>query len=208
MSSGFDINCSACPRLSQFLAVNRQQYPNYYNLPVPSFGVAQPRLLIIGLAPGLHGANATGLPFIGDSSGTLLFQTLFKFGFSTSKNADESLQLIDCRISNAVKCLPPQNKPLLDEIKRCNGFLLNEISSLAKGSVLIALGSVAHDAVIRALGLIRKDYRFAHNVVHNLAEHQLTLIDSYHCSRYNTQTKRLTPEMFEAVFANARGLLA
>lgn len=202
----FDIDCVACPRLSQFLADLRIEYPDYHNLPVASFGPDQPHLLVVGLAPGMHGANATARPFSGDQSGELLYETLYKYGFSSkpvSLSEDDGLVLIDCAITNAVKCLPPQNKPVTDEIKACNHFLATEINSLPHGAVLVALGSIAHDAILRALSLKKRDYKFAHHAQHEVGN-GLTLIDSYHCSRYNTQTKRLTTAMFEAVFATVR----
>ncbi len=206
----FDIDCVVCPRLSQFLAGLRQQYPHYYNRPVASFGVKQAHLLVVGLAPGMHGANATSRPFTGDHSGLLLYETLHRFGFSSkpvSLSADDDLELIDCRITNAVKCLPPKNKPVAAEVKACNSFLMAEINCLPEGAVLVALGSIAHDAILRARALKKSDYKFAHNVQHDLGG-GLRLIDSYHCSRYNLQTKRLTTKMFEGVFANARTLLS
>ncbi len=206
----FDIDCVACPRLSQFLTDLRGQYPHYHNRPVASFGVEQPHLLVVGLAPGMHGANATSRPFTGDHSGLLLYETLHRFGFASkpvSLSADDDLELIDCCITNAVKCLPPQNKPVAAEVKACNSFLATEINRLPTGAVVIALGSIAHDAILRARVLKKSHYKFVHNVQHDLGG-GLRLIDSYHCSRYNIQTRRLTTEMFEAVFANARTLLS
>ena len=209
MSCCFESHCKACPRLSQFLTELRQQYPDYHNQPVAPFGDQAARLLVVGLAPGMHGANASGKPFIGDDSGGLLYQTLYQFSFANKAQAqadDPHFKLSDCRITNAVKCLPPQNKPTAAEVKQCNAFLAAEIASLPEGAVMVALGVVAHDAILRALALKKKEYRFAHNAQHALSR-GITLIDSYHCSRYNTQTKRLTPEMFAAVFAQARALL-
>ena len=207
--TGFDIDCTACPRLAEFLADIRQQYPEYHGLPVAPFGGVNPDLLIVGLAPGMHGANATGRPFTGDYAGVLLYETLHKTGFSnqaTSDHVDDGLELINCRITNAVKCLPPQNKPTGSEINQCNAFLKAELESLESKRILIALGSIAHNAILKALGLKLSAYKFGH-----AAEHQLpggfTLIDSYHCSRYNTQTRRLTAEMFEQVFERARDLI-
>ena len=208
--SDFDANCKACPRLADFLQKIKNQYPKYYCQPVPAFGDANPDLLIVGLAPGLHGANATGRPFTGDFAGVLLYETLYKTGFAnqpTSEHLDDGLQLLNCRITNAVKCLPPQNKPIGSEINQCNAFLAAELKALAGKKILIALGSIAHNAVLKALGLKQSFAKFGHG-----AEHQLpggyTLIDSYHCSRYNTQTKRLTAEMFEEVFERARVLVS
>ena len=203
------IACRRCPRLTAFRASVRQEFPDYYCLPVDSFGDPQARLLIIGLAPGKHGANATGRVFTGDASASLLFETLYKFGFAnkaTSVSLDDGMSLESCRITNAVKCLPPQNKPLAQEINQCNRFLRQEIKLLADGSIVLALGGIAHKAVIKALQLTQKHYRFAHRAQHQLSG-GLSLIDSYHCSRYNTQTRRLTAEMFEQVFTDIRQVL-
>lgn len=208
MSSGFDPDCRACTRLAEFLSQVRADHPAYHAAPVAPFGVEGPRLLIVGLAPGMHGANASGRPFTGDFAGILLYQTLHRFGFasdSQSLGRDDGLELIDCRITNAVKCLPPQNKPSGDEIRRCNRFLAAELSVLADDALVIALGAIAHNAVLRALGCKQSNYKFAHGAEHHLGP--LRLLDSYHCSRYNTQTRRLTREMFEGVFARARELI-
>ena len=206
----FDPDCRLCPRLSLFLDQVRTRFPEYHARPVAPFGDANARVLVLGLAPGMHGANASGRPFTGDFAGILLYQTLYQFGFSSSPesiSACDGLTLFDCRISNAVKCLPPQNKPLTSEIHTCNIFLQRELSRLPPGAVVVALGTVAHDAVLRALGLKRSCYRFAHDRLHELNPN-LRLVDSYHCSRYNTQTNRLTPEMFQKVFRRVRALLA
>lgn len=195
--------CRACPRLAAFLDEVRKQHPGYHARPVPAFGVDTPRLLIIGLAPGLHGANRTGRPFTGDHAGILLYETLHRFGFASrshSLSVDDGLELIDCRITNAVKCLPPANKPDAAEIRQCNGYLRAELASLPTRTALLALGSVAHAAVLMAQDLKPAAHRFAHGAVHELPS-GLRLYDSYHCSRYNTQTRRLTAEMFRAVFA-------
>ena len=205
----FDPECRACPRLSTFLDEVHQEHPDYFCRPVPAFGDPQARLLIVGLAPGKHGANASGRPFTGDYAGVLLYQTLFDFGFSTapeSEHADDGLQLLNCRISNAVKCLPPENKPTTAEINTCNSFLAEELHQMPEGGVLIALGSIAHNAVLKAQGLKLSSYKFGHGHEHNLPS-GLTLIDSYHCSRYNTQTRRLTEDMFRDIFARARTFL-
>ncbi len=200
------LDCTQCQRLSNFLQSVRIQYPDYHARPVSAFGDQHPKLLIVGLAPGMHGANRTGRPFTGDYAGILLYQTLHKFGFATqpkSVSADDELELIGCRITNAVKCLPPENKPILQEIKQCNPYLATELSIFIQrhGRALLALGTVAHQAVLMGLQLKIKDYPFGHGVVHHLPVGDgLRLYDSYHCSRYNTQTKRLTIEMFEQVF--------
>ena len=205
----FDPDCRACTRLSDFLDQTSRKYPDYHARPVAPFGDADAHLLIVGLAPGMHGANATGRPFTGDHAGILLYQTLFDFSFSNqpeSVSLDDGLELFDCRITNAVKCLPPQNKPLLDEVKNCNGFLRAELDGLPQSSVILALGKLAHDAVLRTLGMRLSAHKFAHAAIHRIAEDRL-LIDSYHCSRYNTQTRRLTPAMFSDVFRLAREAL-
>jgi uracil-DNA glycosylase len=199
----FDIGCRQCPRLAGFLDEVKLKNPTYFCKPVPPFGDANAKLIIVGLAPGMHGANKTGRPFTGDHAGILLYETLYKFGFATkpqSLSADDDLQLINCRITNAVKCLPPDNKPLPAEVATCNQFLAAELKNLITNSVILALGNVAHLAVLKAFGLKIKDYKFGHAARHTLPN-GLILVDSYHCSRYNTQTKRLTTPMFENVFA-------
>ncbi|WP_455197418.1 uracil-DNA glycosylase [Kaarinaea lacus] len=205
----FDVNCRRCERLASFLDEVAAEYPDYHARPVAPFGAKKPKLLIVGLAPGMHGANASGRPFTGDYAGILLYETLYKFGFSNQPEShalDDGLQLKNCRITNAVKCLPPQNKPTGDEIKICNEFLKNELQAMSSGSVILALGSIAHGAVLRAFQLKAKDFQFKHNQAHAITD-KLTLIDSYHCSRYNTQTKRLTTPMFHAVFERISKLL-
>lgn len=205
----FDAECSRCPRLSGFLQEVKREYPEYHAAPVAPFGVDKPGLLIVGLAPGMHGANATGRPFTGDYAGILLYRTLHKFGFSNraeSISRSDGLKLKNCRITNAVKCLPPQNKPVGAEVNECNEYLAHEIAALPKGALIIALGNIAHQAVLRAQGLKQGAFKFAHCAVHALPEGR-RLIDSYHCSRYNTQTKRLTEAMFEDVFRTATKLL-
>ena len=207
-TSGFNTDCVQCPRLATFLDEIRAKYPDYFGRPVPAFGDANARLCIVGLAPGKHGANATGRPFTGDHAGIMLYQTLHKYGFASkpvSVSADDSLKLINCRITNAVKCLPPQNKPVGAEVNTCNTWLAQELEALPDDYVIVALGGVAHKAVIKAFGLKQSEYVFGHMHEHKLK--QGVLIDSYHCSRYNTQTKRLTMPMFEAVFERARKLL-
>ena len=205
----FDKDCRACPRLATFLDDVNGRYPDYYCRPVPPFGDAKARFLIVGLAPGMHGANRSGRPFTGDHAGILLYEMLHKFGFgsnSESMSVDDGLVLTDCRITNAVKCLPPDNKPVGDEINTCNTFLANELRLLPENSVVMALGGIAHRAIVKALAMRQAEFKFGHAAVHDLG--QFHLLDSYHCSRYNTNTRRLTPEMFESVFAQARELLA
>jgi uracil-DNA glycosylase len=207
MPDSFSLDCRDCPRLARFLDQVRRDHPGYHALPVPVFGDAAAALLIVGLAPGMHGANRTGRPFTGDHAGILLYRTLHAFGFASqaaSERADDPLVLKNCRISNAVKCLPPQNKPLPEEIRRCNRFLAAELR-LRPPRVILALGSVAHQAVLMACGLKRGSCKFGHHAVHALpptpgSPEGIRLYDSYHCSRYNTQTKRLTEAMFQAVF--------
>ncbi len=202
MSAVFAMDCVACPRLAGFLAQVRADHSDYYARPVPAFGDERAWLLIVGLAPGLHGANRTGRPFTGDHAGILLYQTLYQFGFASqpqSVAADDGLLLRGCRITNAVKCLPPANKPETAEVRQCNGFLAAEIRALPAVPSILALGAVAHAAVLRGLDMAPAAHRFAHGAVHAL-EQGGRLYDSYHCSRYNTQTRRLTTAMFHAVF--------
>lgn len=204
----FDENCTRCPRLSDFLKGIAIERPDYFAKPVPPFGDRKAHLLIVGLAPGMHGANRTGRPFTGDHAGILLYKTLYDAGFSSSPESiasDDGLVLHDCRITNAVKCLPPQNKPETSEIKNCNVFLNTELNTLPDGAVIFALGKIAHDAVLRSLGRTLSKYPFGHATEYKLDGKWL--LSSYHCSRYNTQTKRLTAKMFNAVFVRARELL-
>jgi uracil-DNA glycosylase family 4 len=202
----FSTDCTRCERLATFLADVREKHPDYHARPVPSFGAADARLLVVGLAPGMHGANATGRPFTGDHAGILLYATLHEFGFASqaeATRADDGLELNDCRITNAVRCLPPQNKPIGAEVNNCNDYLAAELASLPANSVVLSLGGVAHRAVLKALGLRQVDYKFAHTSDFTL-DSGLRLLSSYHCSRYNTQTRRLTPDMFADVFRLAR----
>lgn len=202
-------NCTACPRLSNFLTEVRQKHPTYHALPVAPFGDPAARLLVVGLAPGMHGANRSGRPFTGDHAGILLYQTLHRFGFATgpeSVAADDGLELISARITNAVKCLPPQNKPEPAEIRTCNRFLADELQASKDLRVILALGGVAHKAVLMAYGMKQSALDFAHCARHELPDGRI-LIDSYHCSRYNTQTKRLTAESFADVFRIIRAEL-
>lgn len=207
------INCRLCPRLAIFLDQVKSVHPDYFALPVPSFGEPGSPLLIVGLAPGMHGANRTGRPFTGDHAGKLLYGSLHKLGFATSAepldaadNANPELSLKNCRITNAVRCLPPQNKPEPGEIKQCNGHLAQELAMLPQGAAVMALGTIAHQAVLAALQCRKSSFPFAHGAQH-LLPNGATLFDSYHCSRYNTQTRRLTTEMFEAVIASIAGHL-
>ena len=198
----YDSNCKDCDRLSSFLEQVKNKNPDYFCKPVPSVGQKETPFLIVGLAPGMHGANKTGRPFTGDHAGILLYKTLYKFGFSNSEkseSASDNLILNRCRITNAVKCVPPDNKPSTVEIKNCNKFLRSEIFELKENSILLALGLIAHNAILRALNLTKKEYKFVHGRRHNLPK-KLIMFDSYHCSRYNTQTKRLTESMFHEVF--------
>ncbi|MGB5255901.1 MAG: uracil-DNA glycosylase [Woeseiaceae bacterium] len=204
----FDKDCRACPRLAGFLDDVNERYSDYYCRPVPPFGDAKARFLIVGLAPGMHGANRTGRPFTGDHAGILLYKMLHKYGFSSaahSEAVDDGLEMVDCRITNAVKCLPPDNKPVGAEINTCNAYLANELASLPDGAVVMALGGIAHRAVVKARALRQADYKFGHGALHELDEFRL--LDSYHCSRYNTNTGRLTETMFDDIFATARSLL-
>ena len=235
--------CEACPRLAGFLAQARTTHPDYFCRPAPPFGDPNPKLLIVGLAPGFHGANRTGRPFTGDYAGVLLYETLHAFGYASrpvSESADDGLELIGCRITNAVKCVPPENKPETSEIRQCNGYLKAELEALPPGTAILALGLIAHKAVLMALGLKQSAYAFSHGAEHLLPlppgegwgegatadQGQprrraplprpsplprggrgtgLRLFDSYHCSRYNTNTNRLTPDMFRAVFRQIQG---
>ncbi len=205
----YDRDCRLCPRLATFLDEVRIAHPDYWARPVPSFGESDARVLVVGLAPGMHGANATGRPFTGDWCGPLLYSTLHRHGFArlaTSTHRDDGQALIDCRIANAVKCLPPANKPELAEIRRCNGYLTEEIAMLPRLAAIVALGTIAHRAVIEALGLKVAAFRFAHGAKLALPN-GATLFDSYHVSRYNTNTGRLTEAMFDAVVHDVRSHL-
>jgi uracil-DNA glycosylase len=209
MNSTFDLGCRRCPRLASFLDDIRLNEPSYHCRPVPAFGDPNARLLIVGLAPGMHGANRTGRPFTGDHAGILLYETLHRFGFGSrpiSVAADDGLELLDARITNSVKCLPPANKPLPLEIKVCNDFLREELTQSPAVRVILALGTIAHSAVLRACGAANTAHPFSHAAEHELGGGRV-LLDSYHCSRYNTQTRRLTTSMFESVVGRTRDLL-
>lgn len=198
-----------CPRLVAFRRENQVDEPDWFNGAVGSFGTSDARLLIVGLAPGRGGANKTGRPFTGDYAGDLLYATLHEFGFSRGEygaRSDDGLELSDCMITNAVRCVPPANKPTTAEIKQCRGFLINRIAQLKELKVILALGRIAHEQVLSALGERRASYPFAHGAQH-IVSGNLVLTDSYHCSRYNTNTGRLTTEMFRAVFSDVRQVL-
>ena len=202
-------DCDRCPRLREFILENRKTYPDFFNGPVPSFGNDKAEFLIIGLAPGLKGANATGRPFTGDYAGDLLYKALNKFDFSNGDyagHAGDGLTLNRAMITNAVRCVPPQNKPVGAEINTCRDYLLGQMAVLSQLKALLCLGKISHDSTIRSLGLKLKDFPFGHNVSYDIGEGR-KLFSSYHCSRYNTNTKRLTEEMFFDVFANIREFL-
>jgi uracil-DNA glycosylase family 4 len=199
-------DCPRCPRLAAFRAKNTAAQPGWFNGAVPSFGDLAARLVIVGLAPGLQGANRTGRPFTGDFAGDLLYATLLKLGLARGNYArepDDGLELVGALITNAVRCVPPENKPTQAEIATCNGFLAEALHSLSAARAVLALGRIAHDAVLRAQGLKPSTYSFAHGAVHELPA-GLTLIDSFHCSRLNTNTGRLTTQMFEEVMGRAK----
>ncbi len=202
-------DCPLCPRLVEFRDANRRAHPDWYNGAVPSFGAETARLLVVGLAPGLKGANRTGRPFLGDFAGDLLYPSLIKAGLAKGHHdpaRPEALQLVDCMISNAVRCVPPANRPTGAETATCRQFLIGRIASLPNLRTILALGRIAHDSTLEALGLKRRPYPFAHGARHQL-DSGLVLFDSYHCSRQNTNTGRLTPAMFEAVLAAIAGEL-
>ncbi len=207
---GPPLDCALCPRLAAFHDANRIAYPSFHNARVAPFGAVGAPLLIVGLAPGLKGANQTGRPFTGDYAGDLLYPTLIKFGFARGRfgrRPDDGLELTGCRVTNAVRCVPPQNKPTTEEIRTCGQFLKSEIESMTNLRAVLALGGIAHGAVLSALGQRKSAYKFSHGAQHGLPG-GLLLADSYHCSRYNTNTKRLSTEMFENVFAELRARLS
>jgi uracil-DNA glycosylase family 4 len=200
-----DRNCPLCPRLVSFRQAARAREPGWFNAPVPSFGDPNGRLLIVGLAPGMQGANRTGRPFTGDYAGDLLYATLLDYGFAKGvyqARADDGLTLVDCRIGNAVHCVPPQNKPLPAEISTCRPYLVGRIETMPCLRAILVLGRIAHDTTLKALGLRAAAAPFSHGAVHQAG--RFKLYDSYHCSRYNTNTRVLTPEMFRSVFARVR----
>ncbi len=202
-------DCRACPRLAGFREDNRHRYPDFFNDPVPCFGPIDARFLVAGLAPGLKGANRTGRPFTGDYAGDLLYDTLIENGFARGiyrADPDDGLEMVDCRITNVVRCAPPQNKPTAAEITTCRAFVTANLTAMPRLEAILALGRIAHESVIRALGERLSRHPFAHGAQHRIGH--LSVYDSYHCSRYNTNTGRLTPEMFRAVMAKVRATLA
>jgi uracil-DNA glycosylase family 4 len=202
------LTCTLCPRLAEFRSASRARHPDWFNAPVPSFGTRDARLLIVGLAPGLQGANRTGRPFTGDYAGDLLYGTLLDFGFARGRyeaRPDDGLELLDCRITNAVRCVPPENKPSPGETAACRRFLSATLAGMPNLRAVVALGRVAHESSVKALGLRASETVFSHGASH--AAGQLSLFDSYHCSRYNTNTGRLTPAMFREVFTRVRDFL-
>jgi uracil-DNA glycosylase len=202
-------DCPRCPRLVAFRNENRTAFPSFHNAPVRAFGSPDARLLVVGLAPGLKGANQTGRPFTGDYAGDLLYQTFLKFGFAQGtygRHAGDGLRLVDCRVTNAVRCVPPENKPTGAEAGNCRPFLAGEIASMPRLRVILCLGGLSHGAVLTTLGVRKVLYPFRHGAQHDIAA--LTIADSYHCSRYNTNTGRLTQAMFEDVFTGIRQRLA
>jgi uracil-DNA glycosylase len=201
-------DCPRCPRLVAFRKEWRKKEPEWFNAPVPSFGPVDARVLIVGLAPGVQGANRTGRPFTGDYAGVLLYETLGKYGFTRGEfkaRPDDGLELIDCRISNAVRCVPPENKPLPVEINTCRDYLKETLAEMTRLRAVVALGRIAHDSVLTALTAKKSAHPFSHGCRHAIGA--LTLFSSYHCSRYNTNTRVLTPEMFHAVFKDVRAFL-
>jgi uracil-DNA glycosylase family 4 len=207
-AGAFDPHCTRCPRLARHLLSVRRAHPDYHARPVAPFGDPRARIVLVGLAPGMHGANRTGRPFTGDFAGILLYETLHALGLSNQSEsvaANDGLRLKGCRITNAVKCLPPANKPTPAEIKTCNDYLRHELAALKPGTVLVALGTIAHQAILRAFALPLKGHLFKHGARHQLPN-GLVLLDSYHCSRYNTQTRRLTAVMFRSVLRQAKRL--
>jgi len=208
--AGPSSDCSDCPRLAAFRAANRVEHPEWSNAPVDTFGESAARLLIVGLAPGLRGANRTGRPFTGDYAGDLLYRTLIAFGFASGiydRRPDDGLRLVDCAIVNAVRCVPPQNKPTPEEIATCRRYLTPAILALPRLRIILALGRIAHESALRAINLSPAKFPFAHGARHRPAPIGLSLFDSYHCSRYNTNTGVLTEAMFREVFAEVRAEL-
>jgi uracil-DNA glycosylase family 4 len=202
-------DCDLCPRLCAFRQQNRSKFPDKFNAPVPPFGAENAELLVLGLAPGLKGANFTGRPFTADYAGVLLYSTLIRYGFAAGNyaaHADDGLQLKNCRITNSVRCVPPENKPTPQEMQTCLTFLKDELRALKNLKVIVTLGQIAHTSALRALGEKPSAFKFAHGALHK-TKSGISVVNSYHCSRYNTQTKRLTDEMFHAVFDKVAALL-
>ena len=200
-------NCGFCPRLADFRRQNQKKFPHYFNAPVPSFGNPLAKFLIVGMAPGLNGANQTGRPFTNDYAGDVLYPALKKHGFATGtylKRADDGFELTSARVTNAVRCVPPQNKVVAEEVNNCRPFLQNEIAAMPNLKIILTLGTVAHNALLSALGYKKSAFKFAHGAKHLLAKHGLLLFDSYHTSRYNINTGVLTDDMFDKVIANIR----
>ena len=203
-----DKNCDLCPRLMEFRTCNREKFPDKWNAPVPSFGPETAEFLVLGLAPGLKGANFTARPFTGDYAGDLLYDTLLHYGFARGtydKHKDDGLELVNCRITNAVRCVPPENKPTTEEMNQCLDFLKAEIASLQNLKVVLTLGLIAHKSFLKMRGVPQAPYKFAHRAQHDFGD--VIMINSYHCSRYNTQTKRLTTPMFHDVFDDIKQLV-
>lgn len=204
------LDCPRCERLVAFHDANREKYPHFHNAPVPSFGALDARFLVVGLAPGLKGANATGRPFTGDYAGDVLYPALLTHGFARGQfgaRADDGLELVDARITNAVRCVPPENKPTTQEIAHCNAFLHAEILAMPNLRVVLALGLISHKAILKALGYKQSAFAFGHGAEHILPNHPFMLLNSYHCSRYNINTNRLTVEMFDEVLTQVRAQL-
>lgn len=203
-------NCSLCPRLVEFRKNNQKKFPFYYNAPVPAFGDLDACILVVGLAPGLNGANQTGRPFTNDYAGDILYPALQKFGFARGnygKKADDGFELINVRITNSVRCVPPLNKVTGDEVKTCGKFLIDEIAAMPNLKIILTLGSVAHNAVLGVLGYKKSAFKFAHGAAHRLEKHHLIMVNSYHTSRYNINTGVLTQKMFEDIIKKIRDLL-
>lgn len=200
-------DCNLCQRLTAFRNDNRKKFPSYFNAPVPSFGNLEARFLVIGMAPGLNGANQTGRPFTNDYAGDILYPALKKFGFANGnyeKRADDGFKLINCRVTNAVRCVPPQNKVVANEVNNCRRFLADEIASMPNLKIILTLGTVAHNALLSALGYKKSSFKFAHGTKHFLPQQHITLFDSYHTSRYNINTGVLTSAMFDQIIAKIR----
>lgn len=205
-----EADCMLCPRLLSYRSQNRRLFSDRFNAPVPSFGDIGARFLVVGLAPGLKGANFSGRPFTGDYAGDLLYATLLKYGFAEGEygaHIHDGLRLRDCRITNAVRCVPPENKPTPEEINTCLDFLKAEIAAMKDLRVILSLGKISHDAVVRSFGKKISAYKFSHGARHKISE-DIVLIDSYHCSRYNTNTGRLTEAMFRDIFAIIKNITA